>query len=102
MGLDQLGVLIVGTPVPKEGGHTLPFITLRAITPPGVGSHRFSLLPRGHHSRGYPMQHVVNKAICHAGNHRHGSAGHNQSRGRAPKGADVQMFGGPNPIGGGR
>ena len=27
MGLDQLGVLTVGTPVPKEGEHTLPVIT---------------------------------------------------------------------------
>ena len=31
MGLDQLGVLTVGTLVPKQGGHTLPFITLLAI-----------------------------------------------------------------------
>ena len=94
MGLDQLGVLSVGTLVPKEGGHTLPFLTLLRIPP--------LLLPQGDHVRGYPMQQVVSKALCHAGNHRHGSAGHNQSRGRAPKGADVQMFGGPNPIEGGR
>ena len=33
MGLDQLGVLAVGTLVPKEGGHTLSLITLLAIPP---------------------------------------------------------------------
>ena len=33
MGLDQLGVLIVGTLVPKEGGHTLSLNTLLAIPP---------------------------------------------------------------------
>ena len=33
MGLDQLGVLTVGTLVPKEGGHTLSLITLLAIPP---------------------------------------------------------------------
>ena len=48
------------------------------------------------------MQHVVNKALTHAGNHKHGSAGHNQGRGRAPKAADMQVFGGPIPIEGGR
>ena len=55
------------------------------------------------------MQHVVKKAptrlvaanliyshLAHAGNHRHGSAGHNQGRGRAPKAADVDVFGNPN------
>ena len=31
--MDQLGVLTVGTLVPKAGGHTLPFITLLAIPP---------------------------------------------------------------------
>ena len=44
------------------------------------------------------MQHVVNKALSHAGNHRHGTAGHNQGRGRAPNAADVQVFEGSNPI----
>ena len=48
------------------------------------------------------MQHVVTKAYTHAGNRRHGIAGHNQGRGRAPQTADVQVFGGPNPIEGGR
>ena len=33
MGLDQLTVLIVGTFVPKEGGHTLSLITLVTIPP---------------------------------------------------------------------
>ena len=31
MGLDQLGVLTVGTRVPKEGKHTLPHLTLLVI-----------------------------------------------------------------------
>ena len=33
MGVDQLGVLIVGTLVPKEGGHTLLHSTLLVIPP---------------------------------------------------------------------
>ena len=33
MVLDQLGVLTVGTLVPKEAGHTLSLITLLAIPP---------------------------------------------------------------------
>ena len=33
MGLDQSGVLTVGTPVPKEGGHTLLHSTLLVIPP---------------------------------------------------------------------
>ena len=33
MGLDQLGVLTVGTLVPKEGGHTLLHNTLLVIPP---------------------------------------------------------------------
>ena len=48
------------------------------------------------------MQHLINKALTHAANHWHGSAGHNQDRDSAPKAADVQLFGGPNPIEGGR
>ena len=39
------------------------------------------------------MQHVVNKALTHAGNHKHGTAGHNPGRGRTPKAAGVQEFG---------
>ena len=48
------------------------------------------------------MQHVVNKGNTrwvaanlisghrvHAGNHRHGTAGHNEGRSRAPQAADV-------------
>ena len=48
------------------------------------------------------MQHVVNKAhtrwvaanlisshLVHAGNHRHGTAGHNQGRSRAPHSGNV-------------
>ena len=57
------------------------------------------------------MQHVVNKALApwvaanpisahlaHTGNHRHGSAGQHQGSSRAPKVADVEVFGAPNPI----
>ena len=33
MGLDQSGVLTVGSLVPKEGGHTLPHNTLLVIPP---------------------------------------------------------------------
>ena len=60
------------------------------------------------------MQHVVNKAhtrcvaanlisgqLVHAGNHRHGTAGHNLRRGWTPKAADVRVFGNPIPIEGG-
>ena len=57
------------------------------------------------------MQHVVKKALTrslaaklisghlvHAGNHRLGTAGHNQGRSRVPKAADVYVFGAPNLI----
>ena len=98
---DPLGVLTVGTLVPKEGMHTLSSTPCLPF-PPGLGSHRSSLAPQGHHIRAYPMQLVVNKALTrwvaanlksghlvNAGNHRHGTAGHNQGRNRAPKAADV-------------
>ena len=101
MGLDQLGVLTVGTLVPQEGMHTLSSTPCLPI-PPGLGSHRSSLATEGHHIRAYPMQHMYNKALTRwlaanlisghlvqAGNHRHGTAGHNQGRSRAPKAADV-------------
>ena len=61
------------------------------------------------------MQQVVNKAhtrwvaanlICahlvHAGNHRHGTAGHSQGRGRTPKAVDRQVSGKRIPIEGRR
>ena len=92
MGLDQSGVLTVGSLVPKEGRHTLPHNTLLVIAP-GVVSHRSSLAPQGHYIRAVPMQHMVNKAytrwvaailisghLAYAGNHRHGSAGHRQGQ----------------------
>ena len=92
MGLDQSGVLTVGSLDPKEGRHTLPHNTLLVI-PPGVESHRSSLAHQGHYIRAVPMQHMVNKAntrwvaailisghLAHAGNHRHGSAGHRQGQ----------------------
>ena len=60
------------------------------------------------------MQHMVNKAhtrwvaaylisghLGHAGNHRHGTAGHSQGRSSTPQVADVWVFGVPNPIEGG-
>ena len=101
MGLDQLRFLAVGTPVPKEGGHTLLHNTLLGI-PPRKPSHRSSLAPQGHNTRADPMQHVVNKAqtrwvaanlisshVVHAGDHRHATAGHSQGRSRALQAADV-------------
>ena len=48
------------------------------------------------------MQHLVNKALTHTGNHNHGSAVHNQGRGRTAKAADVQVFAKLIPIAGGR
>ena len=97
MGLVQSVVLTVGTLVPKEGGHTLPHNTLLVI-PPGVESHRSSLAPQGHYIRAVPMQHMVNQAhtrwvaanlisghLAHAGNHRHGTAGHSRGWCSAPK-----------------
>ena len=113
MRLDQLGVLTVGTLVPKEGAHTLPSTPCLAFFP-GLGSHHSSLAPKGHHITAYPMQHVVNKALTrwvaahlirghlfHGGNHRHGSAGHNQGRSSAPKAAEMYVLEPPNPIEGG-
>ena len=89
MGLDQLGVLTVGTLVPKQGMHTLSSTPCLPF-PPSLGSHRSLLAPQGHHIRAYPMQHVVNKVLSrwvaanltsghlvHAGNHKHGTSGHN-------------------------
>ena len=101
MGLDQLGVLTVGTFVFKEGMHT--WSSTRCLSfPPGLESHRFLLAPQGHHIRAYPTRHVVNKActlwvaanlinghLVHAGNQGHGTARHNLGRSRARKAADV-------------
>ena len=64
MGLDQSGVLTVGTFVPEEDGHTLLQHTLLVI-PPGVVSHRSSLAPQGLYIRAVPMQHMLNKAHTH-------------------------------------
>ena len=102
MGLDQLGVLTVGTLFPKEGGHTLLHSRMLVIPPCGVESQRSSLAPEGHNVREAPMQHVVNKAhtrwvaanllsghLGPVGNHRHGTAGHSQGRGRAQQAANV-------------
>ena len=102
MGLDQLGILTVGMLVPKEGGHTLLHSTLLLFPAPGLESHRSLLAPQGHNIGADSMQHVVNKAdtrwlaanlisshLVHAGNHRHGTAGHSQRRCRAPHAADM-------------
>ena len=61
------------------------------------------------------MQRVVNKAhtrwvaanlisghLVHASNHRQMTAGHNLGRGWTPKAADLQVFGKPIAIEGGR
>ena len=61
MGLDNSGVLTVGTLVPKEGEHTLLHNTLLVI-PPWSRKPPFSLAPQGHYIRALPMQHMVNKA----------------------------------------
>ena len=114
MGLNQLGVLTVGTLVPKEGGHTLIHSNLLVI-PPWSRKPPPLLAPQGHYIRAYPMQNAVNKAnsgwvaanlissnLVYAGNHRHGTAGHSRGRSRTPKAAEVQVFGKPMPIEGGR
>ena len=61
MGLDQSGVLTVGSLVPKEGRHILPHNTLLVI-PPWCGKPPYLLAPQGHYIRAVPMQHMVNKA----------------------------------------
>ena len=90
MGLDQLGVLTVGSLVPKEA----PCLITPCLSfPPGVVSHRSSSASQGHYIRAVPMHYMVNKAytcwvaailisghLAHAGNHRHGSAGHRQGQ----------------------
>ena len=92
MGLDQSGVLTVGTLVPRRE-NTPCYITPCLSFPPGVVSHRSSLALQGHYIRAVPMQHMVNKVytrwvaanlisghLAHAGNHRHGTAGHRQDK----------------------
>ena len=101
MGLDQSGVLTVGTLVPKEGGHTLLHSTL-LVSPPWSGKPRSLLAPKGHNIRAVLMQHMVNEAhtrwvpknlisghLAHTGNHKHGTAGHSQGRSSTPQAADV-------------
>ena len=92
MGLDQSGVLTVGTLVSKEGRRTLLHNTLLVI-PPGVVSNRSLLAPQGHYMRAVVVQHMVNKAytswvaanlisghLVHAEDHRHGTAGHRRGK----------------------
>ena len=101
MGLDQLGVLTVGTLVSKEGVHTLPSTPCLPFLP-GLGSERILLALQSHHIRAYPVRHVVNKALtrwvaanlisghlAHASYQRQGSAGQHQGRSMGPKAADV-------------
>ena len=101
MGPDQLGVLIVGTLVPKEGGHTLSFITLLAI-PPWSKKPPFLV--------GSPKVIILGHIPCNTWSTRHsltlettgmGVEGTTNGWGRARKAADVQVFGRPSPIGGG-
>ena len=100
MGLDHSGVRTVGTLVPKEGEHTLLHNTLLVI-PPWSRKPLFLLARQDHYIRTVPMEHMVNKAdtrwvaanlisgnLAHAGNHRHGTAGHSQGRNSAPQAAD--------------
>ena len=97
MGLGQSGGLTVGTLVPEEGGHTLLHSTLLVI-PPWCRKPPFVR----HKIRAVLMQHMVNKAhtgwvaanlisghLAHAGNHRHGTAGHSQGISSTPQAADV-------------
>ena len=49
MGLDQLGVLTLGTFVPKEGGHTLLHSTLFVIPPWSRKLPLFVGFPRSSH-----------------------------------------------------
>ena len=92
MGLDQSGVLTVGSLVPKGGRHSLPHTTLLVI-PPWCSKPPFFVGSARSLHQGSPMQHMVNKAytrwvaailisghLAHGGNHRHGSAGHRQGQ----------------------
>ena len=96
MGLDQSRVLTV-TRLPPRRVDTPCFITPCLLFPPGVEGHCSSLAPQGHYTRAVPMQHMVKKAhtrwvaanlisghLAHAGNHRHGVAGHSQGWCSAP------------------
>ena len=101
MDLDQLGVLTVGTLIPRRVN--TPYLTALCLSvPPGVVSHCSSLAPQSHNIRADPTQHMVNRAhtrwvaanlisghVAHAGNHRHWTAGHSQGSSRAPQAADV-------------
>ena len=70
--------------LPSKAGADISECSVVVSPPPGA-------FPRGQGR----MQHVVNKALTHTENDKHGSAGHNQGRGRAPQAPDVQVFGGP-------
>ena len=92
MGLDQSGVLTVGSLVPKEGRHTLPHNTLHVIPPWCSKPPFFVGSPRSLHQgsphatygqQGIPRwvaANLISGHLVHAGNHRHGSAGHRQGQ----------------------
>ena len=101
MGLDQSGVLTVGTLVCKEGVHTLLHNTLLVIPPwsrkppLSVGS------PRSLHQGSSPAPHgqqgTHSLGGCKPdkwpsgspGNHKHWTAGHSQGTSSNPQAADV-------------
>ena len=94
MDLDQSGVLTVGSLVSKEGRHTLPHNTLLVIPPWCSKPPFFVGSPRSlHQGSPHVTLHMVNKAytrlvaanmisghLVHAGNHRHGTAGHREGQ----------------------
>ena len=99
--MDQLGVLTVGTLVPKEGRHTLPFITLLAFVP---WSRNPPLLDAS------PKVVALGHVPCSRWSTRHSLILETTSRGVKSKtkaGAQLhkqrmcQVFAGPRPISGG-
>ena len=92
MGLDQSGVLTVGSLVPKEGRHTLPHNTLLVIPPWCSKPPFFVGSPRSLHQGSPHATHgqqaytrwvaaiLISGHLAHAANHWHGSAGHRQGQ----------------------
>ena len=52
------------------------------------------------HTRWVPAN-LISSHLVHAGNHKHGTAGHSQGRNSAPQAADLKVSGVPNPTEGG-
>ena len=96
MGLDHSWVLTAGTRVLKQGEHTLLHNTLLVIPPCSskplffVGSPR-SLQQGSSHAThtSWVAADLTSGHLAHAGNHKHGTAGHSQGRKSAPQAADV-------------